>query len=257
MSDCDWPAEDYAIGSTIQRTTADLYLDQLVLKATDRVLDIGCGDGAYTRNIIERVPEGAVLGIDSSESMLQLAREKADTYPNFSVQLCDAETMTFEEQFDQVVSFWCLQWTHDIVKAFSNIHRALKPGGQVMTLFPAGDDPFINHFYRVRDSGRFACLDGFKPPMDYRQMEGVDRKLEDLAFSSLSVHLNSGSLTLESLDVYRKFVNGIAFFQGQLNDEDRQAVDEAMVESFERECQEKHHGEWVFDMKIFCVRAEK
>ena len=257
MSQYDWPAQDYAIGSFIQNTTADMFLGSLQLDEATSVLDIGCGNGAYTTNILKRVPKGSVLGIDSSESMLALAQELISTYSNFQLQQCDAETMSFDGKFDQVVSFWCLQWTHDIVKAFANIYRALKPGGHVLTLFPAGDDPFINNYQKVRGSGDFACLEGFIPPMEYSQMQDLDSKLASLPFTNISVKNHHQSLTLPSIDTYRKFVNGIAFYQGQLSDEDRLAVNAAMVDVFDQECRERHQGAYVFDMHVYCITAEK
>lgn len=154
MSRREWPANDYAIGSYIQATVAEEYLPYLNMKPADKVLDIGCGNGAFTKNILMKVPQGSVLGIDASENMLHLAQDVSKEYPNFSVQKADVLTMDFHLQFDYVVSFWCLQWAcANIQKAFLNIVNALKPGGKFLTLFPAGDDPFIMSYYALKNQG--------------------------------------------------------------------------------------------------------
>jgi len=55
MTNQEWPAKDYAIGSYIQSSVADNYLHCLKIKPNDKVLDIGCGNGTYSRKILEKV----------------------------------------------------------------------------------------------------------------------------------------------------------------------------------------------------------
>ena len=129
MSHQEWPAAEYAIGSFIQATVAEPYLQQLRIQPKDKVLDIGCGDGNFSKYILAKVPQGSLLGIDASENMLKLAKEVTRTYPNFSTQQANVLTMNFKEQFDYIVSFWCLQWSKDPRRAFEHIFDALKKGG--------------------------------------------------------------------------------------------------------------------------------
>ncbi|CZG70584.1 TPA: methyltransferase domain-containing protein [Legionella pneumophila subsp. pneumophila] len=258
MSRREWPANDYAIGSYIQATVAEEYLSYLKVNPTDKILDIGCGNGAFTKNILMKVPQGSVLGIDASENMLHLAQDVSKEYPNFSVQKADVLTMDFHLQFDYVVSFWCLQWAcANIQKAFLNIVNALKPGGKFLTLFPAGDDPFIMSYYALKKSGQFASLHDFIPPVDYSHLNNLEKKLESLSCQELKVKLCRQSITLPSLDVFRKFVNGIAFYQGQLPNEEIQKINEAMVQYYDNECQAKYHGEYQFNFTIYLVTGEK
>ncbi|MFO2553307.1 methyltransferase domain-containing protein [Legionella pneumophila serogroup 1] len=258
MSRREWPANDYAIGSYIQATVAEEYLSYLKVNPTDKILDIGCGNGAFTKNILMKVPQGSALGIDASENMLHLAQDVSKEYPNFSVQKADVLTMDFHLQFDYVVSFWCLQWAcANIQKAFLNIVNALKPGGKFLTLFPAGDDPFIMSYYALKKSGQFASLHDFIPPVDYSHLNNLEKKLESLSCQELKVKLCRQSITLPSLDVFRKFVNGIAFYQGQLPNEEIQKINEAMVQYYDNECQAKYHGEYQFNFTIYLVTGEK
>ncbi|RUR16240.1 class I SAM-dependent methyltransferase [Legionella sp. km535] len=257
MSERDWPANDYAIGSYIQASVADHFLPNIKIAPTAKVLDIGCGNGSYTRKILDMVPKGSVLGIDPSENMLKLAHEITFEYPNFSIKKDNVISMKYTEQFDSIVSFWCLQWTTNIYKSFEHIIKALKPGGTFFTLFPSGDDPFIMSYYALRDSGRFSALSDFKPPMDYSQLTNLNNKLQTLACKTLNVELCKQSIILPSLDVFRKFVNGIAFYQGQLADPDVKEINEAMVQYFENECQLHYQGEYQFNFAIYLVTGEK
>jgi ubiquinone/menaquinone biosynthesis C-methylase UbiE len=253
----EWPAEDYAIGSYIQATIAQQYLSQLQMGPSDKVLDIGCGNGTFTRNILDKVPNGSVIGIDASENMLQLAKMVSKDYPNFIVEKTDVLNMTFTSQFDYIVSFWCLQWISDITKAFSNIMNALKENGKILALFPMGDDPFIKGYYALRDSGQFKSLAQFKPPVDYSRLDNLADKLKHLSGKPLKVALCPHSITLPSLDVFRKFINGIAFFQGQLPEDEIKKINEAMVQYFEEECQKKYQGEYKFNLTIYLVTGVK
>jgi SAM-dependent methyltransferase len=258
MSDNEWPANDYAIGSYIQATVAEKYLPNLELRPFDKVLDIGCGNGTFTKNILAKIPTGSAVGIDSSQSMLDLAQEVSKEYPNFSTQKSDVLTMEFIDQFDYAVSFWCLQWaSSDIQRAFSNILKALKPQGKFLTLFPAGDDPFILSYYALRSSGKFSSLKNFNPPVDYTNLDNLQRKLNSLACKNLIVKLCQESIMLPSLDVFRKFVNGIGFYQGQLTAAEIQQINEAMVSYYDEECKKKHPSQYPFDFSIYLVMGEK
>lgn len=258
MSEREWPANDYAIGSYIQATVAEQYLPYLELNPTDSILDIGCGNGSFTKKILTKVPYGSVLGIDASENMLTLAKEVSKEYLNFSVKKADVLSMEFNSSFDYVVSFWCLQWAcADIKRAFANIINAVKPGGKFFTLFPAGDDPFIMSYYALSKSGQFASLHDFNPPVDYSLLDNLEKKLESLTCKDLKVQLCQQSITLPSLEVFRKFVNGIAFYQGQLPNEEIKEINEAMVRYYDNECQTKYHGEYRFNFTIYLVSGEK
>ncbi len=257
MSAQEWPASDYAIGSYIQATVAEHYLPRLQLKASDRVLDLGCGDGGFTKKILDRVPQGSVLGVDASENMLQLAQELVKKYPNFSVKKGDAATVQLPQQFDYVVSFWCLQWVVDIHQAFATISQALKPGGQVLALFPAGDDPYIMGYFALKKSGQFSSLNNFKPPVDYSKLDNLAAKLSDLPYKNLQVELCPQKIILPSLEVFRKFVNGIAFYQGQVSDKEVKLINEALVQHFDAECKKKYGGEYQFNFTIYLVTGSK
>jgi len=257
MPNQEWPASDYAIGSYIQSTVADNYLGELDCPPTDKVLDVGCGNGAYTRKILDLVPQGSVLGIDASENMLNLAREVITDYPNFSVQKGDVLSMDFAAQFDYVVSFWCLQWAKDIVKAFTNMMNALKPGGKVLAIFPVGDDPYIMGYYAVRETGHFHSLVNFSAPMDYTRLNNLPEQLKSIPCKRLEVEVRRHSIILPSLEVFRKFVNGIAFYQGQIPDAEIKKINDAMVQYFDAECKKHYQGEYQFNFAMYLVRGEK
>lgn len=257
MQNMEWPANDYAIGSYIQATVADHYLPDLSLRPTDSVLDIGCGNGSYSLKIIDKIPQGNFWGIDASANMIALAKETIQNHSKVVLQQTDVINMNFNSQFEQVVSFWCLQWCNNIKTAFENIYLALKPGGRVMTLFPSGDDPFITSFTSVLQSGQFPQLKDFKSPVDYSQLHDLKNKIVAIPYKNLVIKRDKQTITLPTLDVFRKFVKGIAFYQGQIPADEITLINEAMVEVFAEQCRLNYGGKFQFDFSVYYVTAEK
>lgn len=108
----------------------------LPIRPGDRVLDMACGEGAYTCMLAERVGKrGMVSGVDISPAYLALARRQADCAPNrgaISFQTGDIEALPFDDNtFDLV---WCAQSMYslpDPIAALRELRRVTRPGGRV------------------------------------------------------------------------------------------------------------------------------
>lgn len=129
-----WDAKDYASHSQAQQGWAQELLSRLQLVGNESLLDIGCGDGKVTAEIACFLKEGKVVGIDTSEEMLALAKDKypQSSYPNVSFHKEDACTMSFSEEFDVIFSNAALHWVIDHKPVLHGIHQSLKPGGRVI-----------------------------------------------------------------------------------------------------------------------------
>ena len=79
---------------------------QRVLRAGERILDLGCGTGELTLVLQQRGCE--VVGVDISPDMVKKAREKG-----VDVRVMDGYAMTFEDEFDAVFSNEALHWMSD------------------------------------------------------------------------------------------------------------------------------------------------
>jgi SAM-dependent methyltransferase len=127
-------AEQYeAVG---RRQRARL-LDAAALVSGERVLDIGCGTGASTREAGRAVAPGVVVGVDLSSAMLARARQQcaADGLTNVTFLHADAQVHPFEPQsFDVVISSSGAMFFDDKAAAFGNINRALRPGGRMVLM---------------------------------------------------------------------------------------------------------------------------
>lgn len=108
---------------------ADL-IEALGIRAGERVLDVACGTGVVARRAAGRVaPGGTVVGIDRSESLLEVARA-AD--PSVRWQRGGASELPFDVAlFDVVTCQQGLQVFPDRERALLEMRRVLVPGGRV------------------------------------------------------------------------------------------------------------------------------
>lgn len=105
---------------------------QIVPEARGQVLEIGVGSGLNLSFYSTQVTR--VCGVDPSTELLQMARKRADTV-NVPVELlqASAEELPVENQeFDTIVMTWTLCSIPDASKALAEMHRALKPGGNLL-----------------------------------------------------------------------------------------------------------------------------
>jgi len=131
---CRWDPKEYAKHSSAQMLWAEELIAKLDIEGSEAVLDIGCGDGTVTAALARRVPRGEVVGIDSSEDMVAMARSAfpAESFPGLSFQRADARALPFEDRFDVAFSNATLHWVKDQAAVLRGVARALKKGGRLL-----------------------------------------------------------------------------------------------------------------------------
>lgn len=137
----EWNASGYAAVARLQEAMAAEVLSLLELKGTERVLDLGCGNGKITAEIAARVPDGDVVGVDASADMIAFASDHfgPSIRPNLHFQVGDIRRLPFRDEFDVVVSFNALHWIPRQDEALRTIFSAMKPDGLgQLRLVPAG-----------------------------------------------------------------------------------------------------------------------
>ena len=71
----EWNAETYHRVSNPQFDWGTVVLARLPLEGSECVLDVGCGTGRLTEQLLARLPNGRVIGIDQSSKMVSVARD--------------------------------------------------------------------------------------------------------------------------------------------------------------------------------------
>jgi SAM-dependent methyltransferase len=113
----------------------DAMLELAAPSPGERVIDVGCGCGATTLSIAERIaPAGHVTGVDISEPMLTRCRERAKAAGLSNLEFVQADAQVHEfapAEVDLVTSRFGVMFFADPVAAFSNLHGALKDTGRI------------------------------------------------------------------------------------------------------------------------------
>ncbi|WP_406396882.1 class I SAM-dependent methyltransferase [Streptomyces uncialis] len=120
-----------------------------------RTLDLGCGSGQTTRLAALRAPQGHALGLDLSGPLLAEARTRAERegIGNVSFTQGDAQVHPLETgTFDAAISRYGVMFFADPAAAFSNVGRALRPGGRLAFVCPA--DAALNDWVTAMTSLR-------------------------------------------------------------------------------------------------------
>jgi len=141
MKNYKWDAREYEKHSQGQQKWARELIEKILLKGTENVLDIGCGDGKVTAEISNLVSKGSIIGIDNSAAMIKLAsdRHSKATYPNLSFQEMDAGKLQFNDRFDLIFSNAVLHWLKDHKPVIKGMLKSLKQGGRIL-LQMGGED---------------------------------------------------------------------------------------------------------------------
>ena len=94
-----------------------------------RVLDVGCGPGALSTELVRRVGPDAVTAVDPSESFVEAARERL---PGLRVEQASAEHLPFpDDSFDATIAQLVVHFMSDPVAGLAEMARVTRPGGFV------------------------------------------------------------------------------------------------------------------------------
>lgn len=112
---------------------SDILIDRAKASTGERIVDVGCGCGATTSALAQRVgPTGHVLGIDISAPMLSRARQMAPVGLPVDFVLADATVYPFvSASFDLLVSRFGVMFFAEPALSFANMRRALRPSGRL------------------------------------------------------------------------------------------------------------------------------
>jgi trans-aconitate methyltransferase len=125
-----WDAARYAATGRFVSDLSREVVDLLDPRPGERILDLGCGDGALTQRMADAGV--SVVGVDASTSMVAAAASRG-----VDARVCDARALPFEAEFDAVFSNAVLHWIPetDAGAVLEGVARALVPGGRFVAEF--------------------------------------------------------------------------------------------------------------------------
>jgi len=206
-----WDATDYARHSEAQQQWARELIARLALRGCEDILDIGCGDGKVTVELAEGVPEGSVVGVDSSRDMISLASASfpQERYPNLTFQRQDARNLPFQERFDRLFSNAALHWIIDHRPVLASMFRALRPGGLVVVQMggrgnAAGVIASMNEL--MQEAAWREYFQNFAFPYGFYGPDEYTPWLEEAGFSILSIELIGKEMVHRNRDAFTGWI---------------------------------------------------
>jgi trans-aconitate 2-methyltransferase len=179
-----WDGQSYDRISGPMEALGREVLGRLELRGDETVLDAGCGSGRITQALIERLPDGHVIAVDASQSMVDAALERL---PGADVRKVDLLELELDELLDAILSTATFHWIGDHERLFARLRAALRPGGRLVAQCGGegnidvlrghakdvlAREPYAEHF---RD---------FQPPWNYAGPEVTRERLLAAGFTS-------------------------------------------------------------------------
>ena len=150
-----WDPASYARNARFVSDLGAPVVELLAPKPGERILDLGCGDGALTRRLVDLGCE--LVAIDSSPEQIEAA-----TALGLDARVMSAHALPFADEFDAVFSNAVLHWIRDADPMIAAVHRSLRPGGRF-----------------VAECGGYGCVDKVRTALvralDRRGIDGGAR----------------------------------------------------------------------------------
>jgi ubiquinone/menaquinone biosynthesis C-methylase UbiE len=217
----DWDAERYHRLSDPQRDWGRRVLERLAPMPGERILDIGCGTGRLTAELLALVGHGLVIALDRSPSMLRQAagqhgapvagpHDVGVRPPRIHFVRADAVALPFIDAFDGVFSTATFHWVSDHDALFASIARALAPGGRLVAQCGGGPnlDRLLARARRLMASARYARhFVDWGDPWNFADVPTTIARLRRAGFTGIDVSLEPAPTTLPDAERYADFLS--------------------------------------------------
>lgn len=180
-------AESYDGAAVLQREIAKRMGQRLdyIKQQPKRVLDVGCGTGYITEDLLKRYPKADIVALDIAHSMVRKTQKHGSWLRKPKAICADAEYLPLvADSVDMVISSLMLQWSNDLNKVFTGFHHVLAPNGLLLfsTFGPetlneirqswskVDNDPHTSEFPDMHEIGDALLQAGFQDPVTDMEM---------------------------------------------------------------------------------------
>jgi cyclopropane fatty-acyl-phospholipid synthase-like methyltransferase len=195
-------ADRLSLNKSLELRVLSKYLE---LRPGERILDVACGTGYWTRKLAAAYDCSAV-GIDLSEHAIATA-QRHHNGTHCTYRLSPAESMAFPaESFDKVISVCALEHFSSDITALKEMARVLKPNGILGLSVDSMSGPFVTESYR-----KWHAQEHFV--RNYYDLDSIRTKLQDAGFQLLEHrYLLTSRFTYWAFRLNRRYRFPVVFF---------------------------------------------
>jgi trans-aconitate 2-methyltransferase len=210
----EWNATLYHQISAPQVSWGKRVLARVSLRGDETVLDAGCGTGRLTRDLLEALPHGRVVGLDVSQNMIDAAR--AYLSPDFGGRVefvcCDLLDSAFHEQFDGIFSTASFHWVRDHEALFQRLYRALRPGGWLVAQCGGHHnlDRFLARARALMQTEPYApYFVRTQSPWEFSDAKTATARLKAADFEKIETSLEEAPTKFPTAEDFQQFVESV------------------------------------------------
>ncbi len=212
----EWDSTTYHQLSQPQFGWGAKVLARLPLRGDETVLDVGCGTGRLTAELLQRLATGRVIAVDLSWNMLQSAR--AHLLPRFSEHInfvqADMQDLPLSCAVEGVFSTAAFHWAPDHHRLFAGLFRALVTGGWLEAQCGGGPN-----LARVRAHAKAliatpefkAYFSGWNPPWEYADGETTAGRLRRAGFVEVKTWLEPSPQQFPGPAEFSRYLGTVTF----------------------------------------------
>jgi trans-aconitate 2-methyltransferase len=233
----EWDAKAYDRLAKPQEEWARQVLERLPLRGDETVLDAGCGSGGVTRMLLERLPEGRVIGVDGSQAMVEEARSNLEGWGDrVELHVGDLLDLQLQEPVDTVFSNATFHWIPDHPMLFRRLREAMKPGAPFVA--QCGGEGNVAEFATAIEEAselpEFAAVfEGFSTPYNFAGPEITEERLQAAGFDGVRCWLEDRRVEPDDPRAFGATA-GLAAHLERLSNEQREPFVDAVMERLEK-----------------------
>lgn len=253
----NWDSNAYDVGSYLQNYCVNQILANQVFESNLRILDLGCGDGKSTINVLNYAPSATILGIDRSPEMIASARTKYSSHV-VSFEQQDISSLSVKDQFDLVVSFFCLDWIKDQNTLPRKIYQALKPLGKSLFVISTGKDAIAQMVEKVASSDKWiSSLKNYSIPAGLHDAEDYRSAMLQAGFFIDEFEVIKIPVELPTIDLFYQFIIALPLFGDVLTKKQNDEISRDITNAFQAHCEKDYHGKLICLGEMVIIKAHR